>query len=308
MSEIKDKKQVYNAKIQSIEDDKYKYTLDFTTSSAISRVNIKFLAVYIPIFWLAGLWPVTYWYSYLQNEGNWTGTILMIPVAIFSMYYLFLFALVFYCKLFLILVNLIHKPKEGIFLAEIGDTDFEFWCLRTELKKIAVWFLNNSPLPWVDALAFRWFGIKMDFTNHLNDAWVDIEYIKFGRRSMIGQGAVVMSSMVVGKYLIIKRVVLDDYSIIGGQSTVAPGTYIGRETLLAACSTTTYNQVLEPGWVYFGIPAIKLKENKYAEERRDIIIKKDVDEEMKMHVKHDVNIDEDKMHLIVKEEDEGDNE
>ena len=39
--------------------------LDVTTSSAISRVNIKFLAVYIPIFWLAGLIVSIFWYWYL---------------------------------------------------------------------------------------------------------------------------------------------------------------------------------------------------------------------------------------------------
>jgi carbonic anhydrase/acetyltransferase-like protein (isoleucine patch superfamily) len=100
-----------------------------------------------------------------------------------------------------------------------------------------------------------------------------------------------MSSMVVGKYLIIKQVIFDDYALIGGHATIAPGTIIGRDTVIGALSTTTYNQILEPGWIYFGIPSIKLKPNKYAESRKDLIIKKHVDEEVKQEVLHDANIE-----------------
>ncbi|MFW9896419.1 MAG: acyltransferase, partial [Candidatus Thorarchaeota archaeon] len=193
---------------------------------------------------------------------------------------------------------LIHKPKEGIFKAEIGDTDFEFWTLRTELKKIALWFMRNSPLPWTDVVSLRLFGVDMDASSHLNDAWCDAEFIKFGRKNLIGQGATVMSSMVVGKYLIIKKVVCDDYIMIGGHTTIAPGTIMGKESVIGALSSTTFDQILEPNWVYFGIPAIKLKENKYAEERRDIILKRDVDDAKKFEIEHEVNIDEDKKELI----------
>ncbi|MFX0083964.1 MAG: hypothetical protein ACFE94_19635 [Candidatus Hodarchaeota archaeon] len=272
-------------------------SLDFTTSSAISRVNIKFLAVYLPIFWLAGLIVSIFWYWYLVDE-NWIAILSFLPFAIFGSIYFFILACILFSKLFLILVNLIHKPKEGVFKAEIGDEDFEFWMLRTELKKIALWFMRNSPLPWTDVVALRLFGVDMDASSHLNDAWCDAEFIKFGRKSLIGQGATIMSSMVVGRYLIIKKVVCDDYIMVGGHTTIAPGTIMGKESVIGALSSTTVNQVLEPMWVYFGIPAIKLKENKYAEERRDVILKRDVDGATKFEMEHDVNIDEDKKDLI----------
>ena len=272
-------------------------SLDFTTSSAISRVNIKFLAVYLPIFWVAGLIVSIFWYWYLLYE-NWIPILAFLPLAIFGSIYFFIVACILFCKLFLILVNLIHKPKEGIFKAEIGDKDFEFWMLRTELKKIALWFMRNSPLPWTDVFALKLLGIEMDSSSHLNDAWCDVEFIKFGRKNLIGQGASIMSSMVVGKYLIIKKVVCDDYIMVGGLSTIAPGTIMGKESVIGALSSTTVNQVLESLWVYFGFPAIKLKENKYGEERRDVILKRDVDKAKKFEMEHEVNIDEDKKDLI----------
>jgi len=275
--------------------------VDFTTSSAISRVNAKFLAVYLPIFWVAGLLVSIFWYWYLVDQ-NWIAILAFLPVAIFASIYFFGLACLLFSKLLLILVNLIHKPKEGIFKAEIGDTDFEFWMLRTELKKLPLWFIRNSPLPWTDVLALRALGINMDFSSHLNDAWCDPEFIKFGRKNLIGQGATIMSSMVLGKYLLIQNLIFDDYVMIGGHSTISPGTIIGKESMVAAISTTTYNQILDPGWIYFGNPVIKLKENKYAEQRRDVIVKMDVDEEKKIKVIHEVNIDEDKKDLIKTEE------
>ena len=281
---------------ESIPEER-KYALDFTTSSAISRVNMKFLAVYIPIFWLAGMLITIIFYTYEHFIGNWFLMAFFIPTMIILMWFIFIVACFFFCKLFLILINLIHKPREGIFKAEIGDPDFEFWCLRTELKKIVLWLMRNWPLPWMDILAFKWFGIKLSFSVSLFDAWCDGEFIDFGRKTLIGQGANVMSSMVVGKYLIIKKVIFGDYSLVGGQSTIAPGTILGEDTFIGAISNTVYNQILEPRYVYMGLPARKFKPNKYAEERRNVILKKDIAGEKRFEVESEVNIDEDKKDL-----------
>jgi len=270
------------------------YNLDFTTSSAISRINIKFLAVYLPIFWISGLQVAVLFYTYTFFVKNLILFVFFLPVMLFVLYFIFILGCFLYSKLFLILVNLIHKPKEGTFLAEIGDTDYEFWMLRTEIKKIVLWLMRNCPIPWADVLAFKWFGIKMDFSSYLYDAWCDGEFLYLGRKVVVGQGATLMSSMVVGKYLVISKIFLDDYALVGGHTTIAPGTIVGKDTMVGAISTTTYNQILEPGFIYIGIPAIKLKPNKYAESRRDIIMKKDVDEEVKFKVEHEVNIEEDK--------------
>jgi len=280
--------------------DESDFLLDFATSSAISRINIKFLAVYIPIFWFGGMLSSIYWYSYTAqvNRSGWLITMLFLPFAFLSMLFLFVFGCLFISKLILIFVNLIHRPKEGIFKAEIGDTDFEFWCLRIELKKLVLWMMRNIPLPWIDTLAFRWFGVKMDFSSHLLDAWVDVEFVQLGRKVMIGQGTTIMSSMVVGKYLIIKKVIIDDYVVVGGQAVISPGTIIGKNSMIGAVSTTNYKQFLESGWIYFGIPGIKLKPNKYAEEDRDVIRKIDIDKEEKIEVDFEVNIDEDKKDLV----------
>ncbi|MBY9002846.1 MAG: hypothetical protein KGD73_02635 [Candidatus Lokiarchaeota archaeon] len=291
--------------------------IDFTTSSAISRINIKFLIVYIPILWLGGLIISIFWYEYTKgvwdfsNQANLINsiinnisTILFLPIAIFIMIYLFILGVLFFSKLLLIFINMIHLPKEGIFLAEVGNVDYDFWMFRTELKKIALWLLRNGPVPWADVIALKWFGVNMDSSSHLYDAWCDVDFVSIGRKVLIGQGATIMSSMVIGKYLIIKRVVFDDYVMVGGHTTIAPGTIMGHDSVIGAISSTTYNRVLDSNYIYFGIPAIPLKENKYAEERRDIVIKRHVDESKKMEETHEVNIDEDKKKYIKTGDDE----
>jgi len=278
-------------------EDESDYALNFTTSSAISRISTKILILYIPIFWLSGIPVFIYLYEWTKNKETWIewiSPIVFLPAALFCMFFIFVFCCVIFSKLFLILINLIHKPKEGIFRAEKGNKDFEYWCLRNELKKLGVWLLRNCPMPWLDIIALRWFGLRIDSSSHLNDAWCDVEFVNFGRKVMVGQGAVVMSSMVVGKYLIIKKVIFEDYVVVGGQSVISPGTIIGRDSITGALGMSNYGQLLESGWVYFGMPLIKLKPNKYAETREETIRKVDVDKQAAFQIKHKINIDEEK--------------
>ncbi|MFX1495113.1 MAG: hypothetical protein ACFFBZ_12580 [Promethearchaeota archaeon] len=285
-------------KEKEIQADKIDYTIDFVTSSAISRISIKFLAIYIPILWVSGYMAVAVFFDVSTLIDNWILTMFLLTFWLFILYFIFIFGIAIFSKAFLLIVNMVHRPREGVFRAEKGDQDFEFWRLRIELKKLALWLMNNSPLPWIVMWGFRWFGVRIDFSSHLQDAWVDTDFIEFGRNVTIGQGTVVMSSMVVGKYLIIKKVIFGDHTVAGGVSNIAPGTFLGDDSVTGAFTNTNFNQFIEPGWIYVGLPAMKYKPNKFAEQRRDRYFKKEVEEEITYEVQHDVNIDEDKKDLV----------
>lgn len=86
--------------------DKSDYALDFTTSSAISRVNIKFLAVYIPILWFSGMVIAIFWYQFtrilLPIQKNWIAyipTLLLLPLVILAMYLIFFLGCVFFFQI-----------------------------------------------------------------------------------------------------------------------------------------------------------------------------------------------------------------
>lgn len=273
------------------EGKKSELKLNFVSTSAINKIDLRFLIFYIPILWVSFYLVAAYWYNYFIFIPTIILKILLIPPSIFINFFIIAFGVAVFGKLYLIILNLLHKPKEGIFKIEKGNRDYLFWRLRLQLKKLVLWVMNNNPLPWIDTWGFRWFGVQVKYSSHMFDSWVDTEFIKIGRKVTVGQGAVVMSSMVVGKYLIIRKVIFDDYTVIGGVSNIAPGTKVGKETIIGAFSTTHYNQELEPGWVYFGTgPVLKLKANKYAEERDKTVYKKDVDEERRYKVKNNTNV------------------
>jgi len=267
--------------------------IDFITTGAMRIIRYKYLLLYVPIIWISGFLLAIFWVNYFFTlKGLPILQILFFPLGVFGSYMVIIFGIAISAKLILTIIELIHRPREGIFLAEKGNKEYEFWCLRVQLKKFVLWIMDNNPLPWIDIWGFKWFGLKVDFSSHMFDAWVDTEFIEFGHKVTVGQGATIMSSMVVGKYLIIKKIVFEDYVVIGGVSNIAPGTRVGEETIIGAFSTTSYDQELEPGWVYFGIPASKLKQNKYAEIRTGMVYKKDVDEESKYLIQENINIDE----------------
>lgn len=283
---------------KGIDAQKIDYTIDFVTTSVISRIGYKFLALYIPILWISGYMTVAVFFD-VSRYIPWYINMFLLPVWLFVLYFIFVFGIAIFTKAFLLIIIMIHKPKEGVFRAIEGDNDYEFWRLRVELKKLVFWFMSNGPIPWVVMWGFRWVGVKIDFSSHAQDAWIDGEFIEFGRNITVGQGAVVMSSMIVGNYLIIKKIILGDHILVGGVSHVSPGTIMEKESVLGAFSTTIPSQILERAWIYFGPQfARKLKPNKYAEQRRDVIIRKHVDEELKYEVKQEVNIDEDKKKFL----------
>ena len=287
-----------NIEEPKINNNKIDYTIDFVTSSVISKIGYKFLALYIPIMWISGYMAVAVFFDASQYIP-WYINMFLLPVWSFILYFIFIFGIAIFTKAFLLIINMVHKPKEGVFRAEEGNQDYEFWRLRIELKKLVLWFMSNGPLPWVVMWGFRWLGVRIDFSSHLQDAWVDGEFIEFGRNITVGQGSVIMSSSIVGNYLIIKKIILGDHIVVGGVSNVSPGTIMGKESILAAFSTTIPNQIIEQAWIYLGPQfSRKLKPNKYAEQRRDIIYRKHVDEEVKYEVKQEVNIDEEQKKLI----------
>jgi carbonic anhydrase/acetyltransferase-like protein (isoleucine patch superfamily) len=101
----------------------------------------------------------------------------------------------------------------------------------------------------------------MDVTNSSSvlDSYIDSNFIKIGKDTILGEGSVILSSMRMGKYLFVKEVEIKDNVTIGNFSIVSPGTIIEKNVILGMGSYTKINQHLEEGWIYTGQPAEKLK-------------------------------------------------
>ncbi len=184
-----------------------------------------------------------------------------LPISLVIYYLNFIYFLLLFGKLILILTNLIHQPKEGIFQRSSKDKDFLFYLLRRNLKSFVLRIFNYFPLPWAKILALKLFNIKIPCKTGVLDSFIDSDFIEIGNNTILGEGSIIMSSMVLGDFLLIKKVILKDGCTIGAFSVIAPGTIVEEGVILGMGSFTKINQRLEKGFIHFGRPAKKWKKN-----------------------------------------------
>ena len=232
-------------------------------------VKKRYLIFYFFLIWISII-PLllefwVYW-RFLWDYDRPVHFYTFLPLLFFGMYVSLVFFSIFFAKILLIIVNAIHKPREGIFLRISEDRDYRYWSLRNTIKRWPVWLAHKFPFPFLDNICFKAFGVKTKFSNSLFEGWVDTEFIEFGKDVVVGQGAIVQSAVIIGNLLIIRKTIIEDNVRIGSHAIVMPGTHIGKNSILAANSVTTVGQILERKWVYVGIPAKKFKKNYFFED------------------------------------------
>ncbi|MFX1411407.1 MAG: hypothetical protein ACFFA6_13735 [Promethearchaeota archaeon] len=188
---------------------------------------------------------------------------ILFPIVFFISVIILIISSIIVAKIFLSFINLIHKPREGIFHRNKTDKDYCYWSLRSLIKKWPIWLARQLSLPLLEILVFKILGVKTSFSNSLNEGWIDCEFVEFGKNVKIGQGSLIMSNLIVQDKLIIKKVIIEDRVIIGAHSVVLPGTTIESNTILDVISMTIVNQHLESNSVYRGVPAKKMEDDKF---------------------------------------------
>jgi carbonic anhydrase/acetyltransferase-like protein (isoleucine patch superfamily) len=222
-------------------------------------------------FWL--LWKLYFIEKYIQFY-------FFLPLLIILIYLSSIIVSIIFAKILLLIVNLIHKPREGIFIRDRSDKDYRYWSLRNTIKKWPIWMSHKFPFPFMDNICSRMFGVKTKYSNSLFEGWVDTEFIEFGKNIVVGQGAVVQSAIIFGNLFIIRKTIIEDNVMIGSQSVVMPGTHMKKNSILGGHSMTTIGQELEEDFIYIGAPAKKLKKNVFIEEGLEEIIKKQIEKKI----------------------------
>jgi len=222
----------------------------------------RYLIVYFAIIILSAQ-PAIIWFWYFYQffpEVNLLFFILF-PFAFFVGFFVLIFSSLIFSKIFLFVINLFHKPKEGVFNRDKKDKDYCYWSLRAVIKKWPFWLIRQLNLPVLEILALKILGVKTSFSNSLSEGWIDCEFIELGKNVKIGQGSVIMSNIIVKNKIIVKKVIIKDNIIIGAHCCIAPGTIIESNTILGANSMTILNQHIIGYSVYNGSPAEKIMEN-----------------------------------------------
>lgn len=248
----------------------------FTTLVLIKK---RYILYYVYLIWMS-LFAIQFefwWYWDLLYNWKFIHFVAFLPLLILVMYLTAYFVSLISAKFLLILINLVHKPVEGVFLRRIGNKygkDYRYWCIRNVIKKWPIWLSHKFPLPFLDNICLKIFGVKTKYSNSLFEAWVDTEFIEFGQEVVLGQGAIVQSSVIIGNLLIVRKTTIEEGARVGTHSVVMPGTNMRKNTMLAASSLTTIGQELEQDWIYLGVPAKKFKKNVFHEDGLEPIIEK----------------------------------
>jgi len=255
----------------------------------------KYIILYLLLMWISILSIVLEFWVYWQEIFNWnflydwklTHFYIFLPLLCVLMYITIVFVSLISAKLLLIIVNIFHKPKEGVFLRDKSNKDYRYWSLRNTIKRWPIWLSHRFPFPFLDNICFKMFGVKTNFSNSLFEGWVDCEFIEFGNNVVVGQGSIIQSATIIGNLLIIKKTIIEENVRIGTHAILMPGTIVRRNSIVAASSVTTVGQEIEEGWIYVGIPAKKFKKNRFFEDGLKDIIGKRIEDEESLHKKYE---------------------
>jgi len=222
------------------------------------------------LFWL---YPILIWLSFFPTclififffniFSFWINpiiNIIFLPISLVVYYGIFILFLLLFAKLILILLNLINKPKEGIFKRNFRDKNYRFFVIRKCLKQFVMKIYNYFPLPWAKILTLKLFDIKISNNTGVLDSFIDSDFVIIGKNTLLGEGSIIMSSMVLGDLFLVKKVILQDGCTIGAFSVIAPGTIVEEGAILGMGSYTNLNQRLKKNCIHFGRPAKKWKE------------------------------------------------
>ena len=253
-------------------------SLNVGPNTTLTLVKKRYLIFYVFLIWIS-IFSIQFefWLFWKLYEPKFIHFLIFLPPLILVMYLTSIIISLIFAKIFLIIVNIFHKPREGVFLRHISDKDYRYWSLRSTIKKWPIWISHKFPFPFMDNICSKMFGVKTKYSNSLFEGWVDTEFIEFGKNIVVGQGAIVQSALIVGNLFIIRKTTIEDNVVIGIHSVVMPGTHMKKNSILGGHSLTTVGQVLEENWVYLGAPAKKFKKNVFFDDGLEEIIKEQLE-------------------------------
>jgi len=258
-------------------------------NTTLVLVKKRYLIFYIFLIWI-NIFSIQFefwWYRNLLYDWKFIHFLFFLPLLIFVMYITSIIVSLIFAKILLVIVNLIHKPRTGVFLRQPSDKDYRFWSLRSTIKKWPFWISHKFPLPFMDNICLKMFGVKTKYSNSLFEGWVDTEFIEFGKNIVVGQSSIIQSAIIVGNLFIIRKTIIEDNAVIGAHSIVMPGTHMKKNSILGGNSMTTIGQELEENYIYLGAPAKKYKKNVYFEDNLEDIIGRKGEEELKTLAKYE---------------------
>jgi len=205
----------------------------------------------IPFIFLEHLLIILFW-----KHPYYFIFLILLPFNLILSIYVIQISSLLIAKLFLIIINLFHAPREGNFKRDIKDKNYLFWNLRNIVKKFPLFIIATNPFPWFKhRFTLRFFGVQIGKKTLSDNCWISSEFVKIGSNVIIGMGTVILTFIIEQDNFIIKKVIIEDDVSIGAKCVILPGTKIEKGAKLSAYSYTEKDSILKKHMVYGGHPA-----------------------------------------------------
>lgn len=135
------------------------------------------------------------------------------------------------------------------------------WAVVTALSLLVNFTFAEFILltPFINVL-FMMLGAKLGKNVQINSKYVfDLSLIEIGDNTVVGGWAFIAAHVVERGILKLKRVKIGRNVTIGSHAKIMPGCEIGDDAIIGASAVLLKNTKVEPGAVYFGVPAKQVK-------------------------------------------------
>ncbi len=179
----------------------------------------------------------------------------LIPLNIYGNLFLFFITISLFSTLVLKILNFLHPPREGVF--QRGSKDWKYMHRRFWTAYFPIWLARALPMPWVDVICYNFFGTRIGKKVVAYEGYIDPIFVEIGDFTMTSLHTLIFSHLLYQDKLIIKKVKVGKYCIVGPQTLISPGTVMQDEAILGANSYTWINQELKSNLIHVGTPVDK---------------------------------------------------
>jgi len=262
---------------------------EFISTSGVYKIPYTFLIIFLQLFFggfvlfVVNLWFINSIYFLLTGSEFYRSGVktewyfwLLVPLNIYGNIFLFSLSIILFSAIVNKTLNVMHAPREGVF--EKGSKDWKYMHRRFWTAYFPIWLARALPLPWLDVLVYRLFGVRIGKNVVTYEGYIDPELIEIGDFTMTSLNICIFSHLIYQDKVIIKRVKIGEACIIGPQSIVTPGTILNDRAVLGANSYTYLGQKLESDLIHVGTPAtitFSAQSLEKSKEKVDLIKEKD---------------------------------
>jgi hypothetical protein len=241
-----------------------KFEMEFISTSGVYKTPFS-LIIIVQLFigglvlFFVNLWFINSIYYLLTGSQFYSFGLtaewyywLLVPLNIYGNIFLFVFTVIIFSAGIFKLLNKFSHPREGVF--ERGSKDWKYMHRRFWTAFFPIWLARALPLPWLDIIAYRFFGTKVGKSVVLYEGYIDPEFVEIGDFTMTSLNICIFSHLIYQDKVLIKKVKVGKACVVGPHTIISPGTVMEDFAVLGVNSYTKINQNLEGNLIHVGTP------------------------------------------------------